>query len=152
MPQEFYNQHLTSGILLNSSLPYAVISKSADQYHKELSEDFIDTSLLTNKNISVRLVNGNLEHWIVTFQIAGIRSRIHLNLAVNNNQVTMIESMSKDLEFKLFELAGGAWNYCNTVYKFVIVINHVILNLSRRTVIEEKTLLGRTVRELTAFI
>ena len=54
------------------------------------------------------------------------------------------------LEVKLSQMTGLVWNSCNTIYKYVIIMHHIIL--SNRTVSEEKELLANTVRDLTALI
>jgi hypothetical protein len=128
-------------------MPYPVLAPQTDQYQKGLAEDYLDTSLLTHRNIAVSLVNGNLEQWQVIFDTAGIKSVFLINLS--SNQVK-IRSTSQELEVKLSQMTGLVWNSCNTIYKYVIIMHHIIL--SNRTVSEEKELLANTVRDLTALI
>ena len=114
---------------------------------KQLAEDFIDVSLLTNKSINVTLIEGKLKMWKVTFTNYAASSSVYLNLECWGSGVEAVQSTSPELEIKLFEMAHLVWNSCNTIYKFVIVTYHIIV--SGRPVMEEIFFLSRTVHDLT---
>ena len=47
-------------------------------YQKEIAEEFLDISMLTNKTINVALIDSNLEHWKLTFENGEIKSSVQL--------------------------------------------------------------------------
>ena len=144
-----YCQHLTAGVLLRCNLPRAVLKDEENPILRQLAEEFVDISFLTNKTITVSLIHGDLKLWEVEFETCDNKSSIRLNLGHLGCEIEMVQSSSDELELKLFEMVELVWNFCDTIFKFVLVINHILL--SERSVIEEKFFLNKTVNDVTKF-
>ena len=63
-----YSQHMTVGLLVNTSLPKAVLNYDGMLWKKKLAEDFLMINYLTCPNISAKLVDDKLENWELTLE------------------------------------------------------------------------------------
>ena len=136
---------MTVGVLCGCNLPSQVLD-SQFGYHKQLAEEYLDVNLLTNQNIQANLVNGVLDEWIITFQSDSFKSFVQLDLRKNGQSIKLVDSDSSRLKAKLCNLAGFAWNNCDTIYQFVLIIAYILSN--RKSVYEQRKSLSKAIMDL----
>ena len=114
---------MTIGVFRDLNLPHEVL-KYQKGYKKKLAEDFLNVQLLTK--VEAHLIEGNLEKWKLIFNNEGGKNDIFLNLAISEQKVEKYKSTSDVDRDKLDLLLELLWDYCYTVYEFVISTNYVL--------------------------
>ena len=91
---------------------------------KNLAEEFLNVQLLTK--VEAHLIEGNLEKWKLIFNSERGKNDIFLNLARSEQKIEEFKSTSDVDREKLDLLLELLWDYCYTVYEFVLSTNYVI--------------------------
>ena len=114
---------MTIGLFRDLNLPHEVL-KDQKGYKKNLAEEFLNVQLLTK--VEVNLIEGNLEKWKLIFNSERGKNYIFLNLARSQQKIEKFESTSDVDRDKLDLLLELLWDYCYTVYEFVLSTNYVL--------------------------
>ena len=86
-----------------SNLPQEVVKDQYNPILRQLAEEFIDVSLLTNGTITVSLIDGDLKLWEVKFETRDGKSSVCLKLEHLGCEIEIVQSSLDELELKLVE-------------------------------------------------
>ena len=88
---------------IESNLPHEVVQDQENPILRQLTEEFIDVSLLTNGTITVWLIDGDLKLWEIKLETRDGKSSVCLNLEHLGCEIEIVQSSSDELVLRLVE-------------------------------------------------
>ena len=76
-----YQQHNTLGILVDRDFPESVERFYSEEFKQKLAISFLNSSILTDEMIQIRLNNGKVEEWKVELTVLEEKAMVDLSFS-----------------------------------------------------------------------